>query len=206
MYPIIGLVLSLVTQDSGTLTLRQRIWDGLSALERAEQQLTTRRAVRKDSASARILESVRASLDTMVFTTSWGSGELEQLRLAFPGSALLARYAALAEERAGQPEAALMEVDRLLWHDPADAGLQRVRGRLLEKTGRPAEAFDAYSRAFDLSPEDDSTYTALRVLSERRGTLGALLDQIRRLRIRVPSSRLLADHEIEITQRLGVAR
>src|SRR4029077_3091401 len=89
------------------LALRHRVWDGLSALERSERQLTARRPAK--------LADVRAALDTMGFATSWGGAELEQLRLAFPGSALLDRYAARLDERAGRPERALAGVDPLRW-------------------------------------------------------------------------------------------
>jgi len=203
---IVVLTLALLSQDSSSLALRRRVWNGLSTLERAEQHLTTRREHRADTAAARVLADVRSDLDTMVFATSWGAAELDQLRLAFPGSELLTRYAARLDERAGRPEAALAEMDRLIWRDPADAELQRTRGRLLDVVQRPREALDAYARALDLDPDNDSTFRSLQGLAERLGTLDGLLDQIRRLRIRLPNSRTLADHETEVSQRLGVRR
>lgn len=192
------LTLALPAQDSSSLALRRRVWDGLAALERAER--------RRDTAAPRLLTEVRSALDSLVFATSWGGGELDQLRLAFPQSPLLIRYAARWDERQGLADASLGEVDRLLRDLPADADLQRMRGRLLERTRRPAEALDAYTRALDLAPEDDSVFQALKELSERQGTLALLLEQIRRLRIRLPSSRTLADHETEVAERLAVAR
>jgi len=180
MTPVVALLtLALVTRDSASLALRRRVWDGLSALERVEQHLT-----------------------------SWGGAELEQLRLAFPGSPLLDRYAARLAERDGETAGALALVDRLLARDAADGELQRARGRLLERAGRPRDALDAYARALDLAPEDDSAFRSLERVAEGQGAgaLEALLDQIRRLRIRLPQSRVLADHEIEVTERLGVVR
>ena len=198
IHPGLALALALLSQDSSTLALRRRVWDGLTALERAEQH--------RGTSAARILVEVRSRLDTMVFATSWGGAELDQLRLAFPGSALLARYAARLDERAGRTDTALTEVERLLRVEPSDVELQRMRGRLLDTANRPGEAQDAYARALDLAPEDDSTFRALQNLSQRQGTLGVLLEQIRRLRIRLPSSAALADHEIEVMQRLRVTR
>lgn len=202
----LALALALLSQDSSALGLRRRVWDGLSALERVEQQLTTRRAGRADTMAVRLLADVRSRLDTMVFATSWGGAELDRLRLAFPESALLARYAARLDERSGRPDAALTEVNRLLRRDASDVELQRMRGRLLERTNRPGDALDAYTRALDLTPEDDSTFRALQGLSERQGTLDQLLEQIRRLRIRLPGSTVLADHEVEVLQRLRASR
>ena len=203
---IVVLALALLAQDSSGVALRRRVWDEMSALERAEQHLTTQRPRPQDTTVARRLAAVRVDLDSMVFGTTGGPAELEQLRLAFPGSALLARYAARLDERAGRLEAALAEVERLIWREPADLELQRARARLLVATNRPREALDAYARALDLAPEDDSTFRALQALSEGLGTLDALLEQIRRLRIRLPASRTLADHETEVSQRLGVIR
>lgn len=202
-----GLVLALavLAQDSTALALRRRVWSGLTALERAEQHLTSRHPA-VDTSAARILADVRSGLDTMVFATPWGPAELDQLRLAFPGSALLGRYVARLDERSGQADSALAEVDRLLRRDASDVELLRMRGRLLAATNHPREALDAYTRAYDLAPADDSIFHELQDLSERQGTLGSLLDQIRRLRIRVPASRALADHEIEVSERLGVPR
>ena len=199
------LALTLTTPDSSRLVLRRRVWEGLAALEQAERHLTTRRALPRDTAAAHLLADIRAALDTMVFATSWGGAELDQLQLAFPGSPLLERYAARLAEREGETDLALAGVDRLLLRDATDPDLQRARGRLLDRAGRPREALDAYARALDLVPEDDSAFRALEALSEREGTLGALLDQIGRLRIRRPQSAALADHETEVRERLAGA-
>ncbi|HKR55442.1 MAG TPA: tetratricopeptide repeat protein [Gemmatimonadales bacterium] len=191
------LLAALLIQDSSSLALRRRVWDDLAALEQVRRAGTT---------SARLLADVRPALDTMVFATSWGGAELEQLRLAFPGSPLLARYAARLDDRVGLTDAALGEVERLVRLAPDDVELQRMRGRLLEKVNRPAEALDAYARALDLAPEDDSSFRALQQLSEGQGALPILLEQIRRLRIRLPASAILRDHEAEVSARLGARR
>ena len=148
-------------------------------------------------------EALLAALDRAVLGEPWGPAELEQLRLAFPGSRLLDAYAARLSERQGDPSAALAVVDDLLRAAPADADLQRTRGRLLERLGRPVDAAQAYARALDLAPENDSTFRALQRLAESQGTLATLLEQIQRLRIRLRDSRVLADHETEVRQRLG---
>lgn len=187
----------LLLQDSSSLALRRRVWGDLAALEQVH---------RADSTSARLLADVRPALDSMVFATSWGGAELDQLRLAFPGSPLLTRYAARRDEREGLTDTALGEIEQLVRLSPDDIELQRMRGRLLEKVNRPKEALDAYARALDLSPEDDSSFRALQRLSEREGALPLLLDQIRRLRIRLPASAILRDHDVEVSARLGASR
>ncbi len=191
------LLAALLMQDSSRLALRRRVWADLAALEQVR---------RVDTTSARLLADVRPALDTMVFATSWGGAELGQLRLAFPGSLLLTRYAARLDERNGLTGDALGEVERLIRLAPDDVDLQRMRGRLLEKMNRPAEALDAYARALDLAPEDDSSFRALQRLTEAEGALPLLLDQIRRLRIRLPASTILRDHEVEVSARLGARR
>ncbi|HWH02332.1 MAG TPA: tetratricopeptide repeat protein [Gemmatimonadales bacterium] len=187
----------LLLQDSSSLALRRRVWGDLAALEQVR---------RADTTSVRLLADVRPALDSMVFATSWGGAELDQLRLAFPGSPLLTRYAARRDEREGLTDAALGEIEQLVRLSPDDLELQRTRGRLLEKLNRFKEALDAYARALDLSPEDDSSFRALQRLSEREGALTLLLDQIRRLRIRLPASAILRDHEVEVSARLGASR
>lgn len=191
------LLAALLMQDSSSLALRRRVWADLAALEQVR---------RVDTRSARFLADVRPALDTMVFATSWGGAELGQLRLAFPGSPLLTRYAARLDERNGLTGDALGEVERLIRVAPDDVDLQRMRGRLLEKMNRPAEALDAYARALDLAPEDDSSFRALQRLSEAKGALPLLLEQIRRLRVRLPASAILRDHEVEVSARLGARR
>ena len=191
------LLAALLLQDSSSLALRRRVWGDLAALEQVR---------RADTASVRLLADVQPALDSMVFATSWGGAELDQLRLAFPGSPLLTRYAARRDEREGLTDAALGEIEHLVRLSPDDIELQRMRGRLLEKVNRPKEALDAYARALDLSPEDDSSFRALQRLSEREGALPLLLDQIRRLRIRLPASAILRDHEVEVSARLGASR
>jgi len=55
----LALALALLSQDSSALGLRRRVWDGLSALERVEQQIITRRAGKADTTAVRLLGDVR---------------------------------------------------------------------------------------------------------------------------------------------------
>ena len=152
---------------------------------------------------AEVLATLRSALDTVAFHTPWGKAELEQLRLAYPQSALVARYSAdLAS--GGQGDATtLASYERLVRREPANAELQVRRATLLERLGRVDDAIDGYTRALDLEPENDSTFRAVQRLRAQRGSLDGLLTQLRRLRQRLPASRVLADHEIEVLQRLG---
>ena len=193
--------------DSLRLEQRRALWHGMTELERLEigaarvrptSDSATRLAVDRRHAQ----DALVAALDRAV-AEPWGPAELEQLHLAFPGSRLLDVYAARLAERRGDPAVALATVEALLRAAPADADLQRWRGRLLERLGRPAHAEQAYARSLDLEPENDSTFRSLQRLAESRGTLADLLAQVQRLRIRLPDSRVLADHETEVRQRLG---
>ena len=203
--------------DSARQLLRRALWHGMAALERVEAAFFGASAeggrtpgpgaVDRFEAARRnrIREAVVTALDRAVLGEAWGAQELEQLRLAWPGSALLERYEAQVAERRGDDAGALAVTDRLLHSAPADADLQRMRGRLLERLGRTSDAADAYTRAFDLAPEDDSTFRAVQRIDEARGRLAEVLAQVRRLRIRCPDSPILADHETEVMQRLGTS-
>jgi len=195
--------------DSVRVEERRALWQAMTELERLE--IAAAGVARPTSDSAALLAADRrraqdtlvAALDRAVLGEPWGPDELAQLRIAFPGSRLLNVYAARLAERRGDAAAALATVDALLRKAPADADLQRWRGGLLERLGRSAEAEQAYARALDLEPESDSTFRALQRLAESRGTLADLLAQVERLRIRLPASHALADHETEVRQRLG---
>jgi tetratricopeptide (TPR) repeat protein len=212
--PLAILRLTRPGPDSARALVRRAVWHGMAAMERLEAAaLAGAPSPGAASDPGARFERLRrrralASLETAlraVADASWGPAELDQLRLAWPHSQVLERAAAGLAERGGDAEGALAAVDRLLRAAPADAGLQCARGRLLARLGRPAEAAQAYARALDLAPEDDSTFRALQRLDESRGALGGLLDQILRLRIRLPGSAALAEHETEVRQRLGGA-
>lgn len=177
-------------------------WRALAALGREEAggaALTPEAAAGR----RRLLALTRAVLDTVVFHTAWGSGELDQLRRAYPGSALLDRYAAELAARRGDDSAAVARYDALVRAAPADTAAQRGRAAALERLGRTADARAAFAVVLDLDPGDTTAYRALVRLDEHAGALDDLLAQIRRLRVRLPASRPLAEHEIEVLQRLG---
>jgi len=176
-------------------------WRGLAALQRAEA--SAMRTPEEGQRRARLVTLVHAVLDTVVFQTSWGPAELEQLQRAYPGSPLLGRYAAALESRRGEDSSALARYDALVRAAPADTAIQRERAALLERLGRPADAATGYARVLDLDPADTAAFRALVRLDERAGTLSGLLAQVQRLRVRLPESRPLAEREIEVLQRLG---
>jgi tetratricopeptide (TPR) repeat protein len=151
----------------------------------------------------RIADLLKATLDTIVLGRPWGLGELEQLRLAYPGSALLERYVGAVAERDGSDSVALAVYDAVLRREPADPATHRARAAVLIRLDRKPEALAAYTRALDLEPEHEAAFRALVILRQRDSTLADLLTQVRRLRVRLPRSRPLADHEVELLQRLG---
>jgi tetratricopeptide (TPR) repeat protein len=211
--PLALLRLDRFSIDSATLLLRRAAWRGMERLQLLELRgaaaisgPTTTRSIRRarpvlDQQRA-MRDLVQAALDTMVFKTPWGPTELIQLKKAYPQSALLDRYAADLAARKGDDQLALAGYEKLLRQDAANPTVQRQRAALLEKMGKPVEAIAGYTRALDLAPEDEPTFRTLLRLRESTGTLGDLLAQVRRLRIRQPGSRTLGEHEVEILQRL----
>jgi tetratricopeptide (TPR) repeat protein len=200
--------------DGAQLLLRRAAWRGMDELQRLE--LATTAAVsgplnlRVVAASQpalerrkRIADLLRATLDTIVLARPWGVAELQQLRLAYPGSALIERYVGAIAERDGSDSVALAVYDAVLRREAADPVTQRARAAVLLRLGRRAEAIAAYVRAFDLDPEHTSTFQSLRELRQRDGSLAALLEQVQRLRVRLPRSRIVAEQEIEVLQRMG---
>jgi tetratricopeptide (TPR) repeat protein len=212
--PLGVLRLTRASPDSSRLLLRRAVWRGMETLQNLELagaagatgNVTIRSArLARPNMERReqVLKLVRSALDTVVLHTSWGRTELAQLRLAYPYSALLERYVADVAAAGGSDTVALATYDRLLRRDAANPELQVERAALLDRMGRSAEAIDAYARALDLDPENERVFRTLGELRQRQGTLDALLEQVRRLRRRLPDSRVLGEHEIEVLQRLG---
>jgi len=223
--PIAPLALLRLTNpvpDSARQMLRRALWRGIELLQRLEVGVTAavsgtngRLSLRALSRMApeveeknRVLGMLRSTLDTVVFHTDWGRSELATLQLAYPGSALLERYAAdvaAAQGGAATDSVALAHYDKLLRRDVTTADVHVKRADLLLRQNRIAESAAGYARALDLDPENDETYRKLRELRQREGVeqLDDLLRQVRRLRVRLPQSRILAEHEIELLQRLG---
>ena len=209
--PLALLHLTRPAGDSARDLLLAALWRGIGALESAELAgaAAARDGLSPETAGPladrrrRADHVVRAILDTVVFETSWGPGELDQLERAHPGSPLLARYAADLAVRQGRDSQALARYDDLLSRQPGDADLQRRRAAVLVQGSRLDEARDAYTRALELEPEDSVSFRALVRLDEPAGRLTELLAQVQRLRIRMPDSRTVAEREIELLQRLG---
>lgn len=195
--------------DSAERLLRAALWRGVEALQGVEMTLAgasgdLQPEPSPDAAQRRhaLAGLVRATLDTVLFHTAWGPGELEPLRLAFPGSPLLERVAADLAARQGRDSLALARYDALLARQPADAALHAARAAVAERDGRLAEAMAGYARALELDPGGPA-FRALVRLRQADGTLEVLLAQLRRLRLALPDQPDLAQYEIEVLQRLG---
>lgn len=194
--------------------LRIALWRGATALQTSELAATNalsgpvtpgRVAAARPLLARReqLVADLEAALDTVVLHTAWGPEELAQLRLAYPGSTLFDRYAARLDAQRGDDSAALGLYDGLLRRDATDAEVQQDRAALLERMARDSDAVMGYARAFELLPGDSASFRALVRLQDRAGHLTELLDQVQRLRLRMPASRALAVDEIELLQRLG---
>lgn len=198
--PLQVLRLSHLGADSGRALLLLAEWRGIAALERAG--VAAEPGPGADERAA-LDSTLRVVLDTVVFRTPWGPGELAQLLIAHPRQPLLERYAAELAARGGDDSVALARYDDLLRQRPSDAAVQRDRAAVLERDGRRDAARDGYARALDLAPADTLVFRALVRLDEPDGRLAELLAQVRRLRIRMPDARVLGEHEVELLQRLG---
>jgi predicted Zn-dependent protease len=145
---------------------------------------------------------LRARLDSAVFHTTWGPRELTAMRKAYPGSMLFVEYDARLAEREHRDTDALMLYDRILSNGPEDVEMQRREASLLERMGRPQEARIAYARIIEMQPED-SAFRALVRLQTADNSLPDLLARIQRLQLRFPKSTTIAEHSVELLQRMG---
>ncbi|MEJ2185270.1 MAG: hypothetical protein P8Z36_04950 [Gemmatimonadota bacterium] len=150
-----------------------------------------------------LLAALRQALDIVVLRAHDGDAELARLRRTYPESALLDRYAARRAVLDGRLAEAADRYDALVHDAPADTTLQRERAALLVRLDRTADAIAGYERVLEMRPEDPNAFHALLRLRGANGSLQALLAQVRRLRVRLPDSPVLLDHEIELLHRLG---
>lgn len=158
------------------------------------------------AASARhgaLLAALRQALDVVVLRAADGDAELARLRRTYPESSLLDRYAARRAVLDGRLAEAADRYDALVHDAPADTMLQRERASLMARLNRTADAIAGWERVLDMRPEDPNAFHALLRLRGADGSLEALLAQVRRLRVRLPDSGVLLDHEIELLHRLG---
>lgn len=151
---------------------------------------------------AALLAALRQALDVVVLRADDGDAELARLQRTYPGSALLDRYAARRAVLDGRLAEAADRYDKLVHDAPADTMLQRERAAVMVQLDRPADAIAGYERLLDMRPEDPNAFHALLRLRGADGSLQALLAQVRRLRVRLPDSPVLLDHEIELLHRL----
>ncbi len=187
---------------------------GLRQMEGLEQSLVAeartggppRSPTHTVAASARrgaLLSGLRQALDIVVLRAGDGDAELTRLRGTYPESSLLERYAARRAVLDGRLTEAEGRYDALVHDAPADTTLQRERAALLVRLDRPADAIAGYERVLDMRPEDPNAFHTLLHLRSADGSLETLLAQVRRLRVRLPDSDVLLDHEIELLHRLG---
>jgi Flp pilus assembly protein TadD len=149
------------------------------------------------------LESARMLLDSVATHAPWAAGEVSTLMKEFPASSMLLRTALQLSVRDGRTADALTLADRLLRGVPRDASLHAVRGAMLERSGRAAEARQSYVRSIELDPIDTTAYRALVRIQQADGTLAELLERVTRLARRDTDARPLAERRIELLHRLG---
>jgi len=212
---LMGIVrLGAPSPDSTRRLARRAVRVGLRQMEGLEQSLVAEartdgpprsptHTVAASALRAALLKGLRQALNIVVLRADDGDGELARLRRTYPGSSLLDRYAARRAVLDGRLTEAADLYDGLIHDTPADTTLQRERAALMVRLGRPADAIAGYERVLDMSPQDPNVFRTLLRLRSADGSLETLLAQIRRLRVRLPDSAVLLDHEIELLHRLG---
>ncbi len=208
--------------DSARALARRAVRVGLREMEGLEQSMVAQartagsagagavgapgsptRTVAAGEQRGALLSALRQALDDVVLRADDGDAELARLQRTYPESVLLDRYAARRAVLDGRLADAADRYDALVHDAPADTTLQRERAALLVRLGRTADAIAGYERVLDMRPEDPNAFHALLDLRGANGSLETLLAQVRRLRVRLPDSPVLLDHEIELLHRLG---
>ncbi len=85
-----------------------------------------------------------------------------------PGRAILWRERAVIEAALGDPDAAVGDLGGALSRDPADAESWAGLSQIAEKTGRYAQAVDAWQRVMQLSPMTRDGAARLRALRHKQ--------------------------------------
>lgn len=93
--------------------------------------------------------------------------------LASPAQAATPLQEVEALMQRGETAAAMRRADDALSQAPGDAGLRFLRGVLLGRSGRHAEAIDTYERLTQDFPELPEPYNNLAVLQAAQGRLDA---------------------------------
>ncbi len=163
------------------------------------------RAIPAADEQRRSLAHTRALLDTVVFETRWGPDELLRLRRTYPGSPLFELYGARLALATSRPDSARAILLQLAGRMPALLDVHTLLAEAHEALGDDSEALRALTRALELDPENGAVYARLYALHRRAGSTESLLAQVRRLQARVPRSRFLIEHEVDLLHRLGRA-
>jgi predicted Zn-dependent protease len=146
------------------------------------------------------MRRTEALLDTVVLQRAWGARALNALRRRYPASAMLLEFDARRATREERWDDALAMRERLIRLAPADTTVQRGYAELLERAGKNEEAKRAYLRWFETAPENDAPFRALLRL---HADYNDLLERVQRMKIRLPDTQLLKEHETELLHKLG---
>lgn len=193
---------------------RRALWRGLEALAGAEQRaLGALEAsgsgdglarARPDLAERdRLIAALGPLVDSLAADAAWGAAEIDEAERAWRGSPVLRRAKARAAVRAGALAEAARRYDELLALRPDDPALRFEAGAVFARVGRVAEARAAFALALELDPESDAPFRALLAADGSAPALREIETQIRRLRVRLPQSIVLADRLVEVLHRQG---
>jgi Tfp pilus assembly protein PilF len=159
------------------LDSQQKPQDGAGAKQmnvgRATQWLTGSSAgARGVRIAAAVLLFAWAGMDQLHYWWSSNAGSLQALERAAKlnpnDSSALARLS-VAEETAGQREAALETMQRAAALNPASAAIQESYGRLLIETGRDPEAYAQFRKMVEKWPRNANAWTDYGMLAHQLG-------------------------------------
>jgi hypothetical protein len=169
--------------------------NGAATLRAADDAVMERRAI----ARARIA----AGLDTLLAAGAPGRAAIRTLARDWPGADQVGRAEVRAAFRAKDAADALRAVGELLAATPRDTQLVTWRADALDLLGRRAESLRARQARYEMAPDDEGAWRALRIAHEAAQSLPQLRVSLGRLRLLYPESRAVREHEIEILHRLG---
>ena len=194
---IFAFALACSIQNSDSVRLHNALGNVLLRIERLEALPLSRASALQRSTAKRQLGAL---LDTVVLHRRWGAVELATMQRRYPGALLLIEYDARLATQQHRFADAIAARERILRETPADTAQQRAYAEVLERAGRLADARTAYLRWFEAAPEVDAPFRALLRLQP---DYQDLLERVRRMRIALPDSKMLAGHETELLYKTG---
>ena len=169
--------------------------EGAATLRPADDEVLERRAIAR--------AKIAAALDSLLSAGAPGRAAIRGLAKDWPAADQVRRAEVRAAFRARDAADALRVVGGLAVAAPRDTQLITWRADALDLLGRKPEALRARQARYELAPDDEGAWRALRAAHEAANSLPQLRLSLGRLRLLFPYSRPVREHEIEVLHRLG---